>query len=266
MEQFDEVDMYSGLAAMHWSAYDDPSWDHDFYKQVVEQAGGLALDVACGAGRLLRSYLHAGLTVEGVDSSADMLAICRQKAEADGLSPVLYCQPMQELNLPKRYDCIYVPCGSWTCVVGRDNALQALRRFHEHLRPGGVLAFNVYWGDWGNYDYSNPEEGRVYPTEWVPHVVKEFDGERRLVVERRMTAVDPVDQLSSEERRYRLMDGETLLQEEIHAGQNHWYFKNEVVFMLQVAGFVDIQVTGDYTGEEFGPQHTGTIVFVCRKE
>ncbi|MCB0231837.1 MAG: hypothetical protein KDH90_22405, partial [Anaerolineae bacterium] len=84
--------------------------------------------------------------------------------------------------------------------------------------------------------------------------------------ERRMTAVDPVDQLSSEERRYRLMDGETLLQEEIHAGQNHWYFKNEVVFMLQVAGFVDIQVTGDYTGEEFGPQHTGTIVFVCRKE
>ena len=77
MEQFDEVDMYSGLAAMHWSAYDDLSWDHDFYKQVVEQAGGLALDVACGAGRLLRSYLHAGLTVEGVDSSADMLAMGR---------------------------------------------------------------------------------------------------------------------------------------------------------------------------------------------
>ena len=54
---FDEIDMYSGLAALHWSAYDDPAWDHDFYKRVVEQAGGLALDVACGAGRLLRRYL-----------------------------------------------------------------------------------------------------------------------------------------------------------------------------------------------------------------
>ena len=82
---FDEIDMYSGLAALHWSAYDDPTWDHDFYRRIVEQAGGLALDVACGAGRLLRRYLQAGLAVEGLDSSADMLAVCRQKAEAGGV-------------------------------------------------------------------------------------------------------------------------------------------------------------------------------------
>ena len=25
--QEDEIDMYSGLAALHWSAYDDPAWD-----------------------------------------------------------------------------------------------------------------------------------------------------------------------------------------------------------------------------------------------
>lgn len=262
---FDEVDMYSGLAALHWSAYDDPAWDHDFYKQVVQQAGGLALDVACGAGRLLRRYLQAGLAVEGVDSSADMLAVCRRKAEAEGLTPVLYCQPMQALDLPKRYDCIYVPCGSWTCVVGRENAQEALRRFHEHLRPGGVLAFNTYWGDWGDFDYNAPDKPRVYPTEWAPHVVKELGGDRRLVVDRRLMGIDPVEQLGCEERRYRLMEGETLAREEIHAGQNHWYFKAEVEMMLRAAGFADIQVTGDYTDEPFGPQHTGTIVFVCRK-
>ena len=169
---FDETDMYSGLAALHWSAYDDPAWDHDFYKRIVEQSGGLALDVACGAGRLLRRYLQAGLAVEGVDSAADMLAVCRQKAEAEGLSPVLYCQPMQALDLPKRYACIYVPCGSFTCVIGQENALEALRRFHRHLLPGGVLAFNAYFGDWGDYDYNKPEQERVYPSEWKPHVVK----------------------------------------------------------------------------------------------
>ena len=32
---FDEIDMYSGLAALHWSAYDEPTWDHDFYKRIV---------------------------------------------------------------------------------------------------------------------------------------------------------------------------------------------------------------------------------------
>ncbi len=85
------------------------------------------------------------------------------------------------------------------------------------------------------------------------------------MIDRRLTGVDPVQQLSREERRYRLMDGETLLQEEVHAGQNHWYFAAEVVMMLGMAGFTEIEVTGDYTGEPFGPQHTGTIVFVCRK-
>lgn len=31
MTPYDEIDLYSGLAALHWSAYDDPAWDHDFY-------------------------------------------------------------------------------------------------------------------------------------------------------------------------------------------------------------------------------------------
>lgn len=28
--------------------------------------------------------------------------------------------------------------------------------------------------------------------------------------------------------------------------------------MLRLAGFVNVQVKGDYTDEDFGPQHTGT--------
>lgn len=262
---YDEIDLYSGLAALHWSAYDEPAWDHDFYKRVLEQAGGLALDVACGAGRLLRRYLAAGLAVEGVDSSADMLAVCRQKAEAEGLSPVLYCQPMQALDLPKRYACIYVPCGSFTCVMGQENALEALRRFQRHLLPGGVLAFNAYWGDWDDFDYHDPGKARLYPTDWRPHVIKQLTDQRRLVVERRTTGVDPVEQVVSEERRYRLFAGDDLLAEEVHVGQNHWYFKKEMLLMLRLAGFGEVQVLGDYTGEDFGPQHTGTMVFVCRK-
>lgn len=264
MVTYDEVDLYSGLAALHWSAYDDPAWDHDFYKRVVEEAGGLALDVACGAGRLLRRYLQAGLAVEGVDSSADMLAVCRQKAAAAGLAPVLYCQPMQALDLPKRYACIYIPCGSFTCVIGQENALAALRCFQRYLLPGGVLAFNAYFGDWGDYDYNQAEAARIYPTEWKPHVVKELGGPRRLAVERRWIGVDPVAQIVSEQRRYRLYDGEDLLQEEVHTGQNHWYFKNEMLLMLRLAGFENVQVKGDYTDEDFGPQHTGTMVFICR--
>ncbi len=158
---FDEVDLYSCLAALHWWAYDEPGRDHDFYKAVIEQAGWLALDVGCGAGRLLRSYLRAGLAVEGVDMAADMLAMCREKARAEGLQTVLYKQPLQALDLPQRYAAIIVPCGSFVCVMGRDHALEALRRFYAHLLPGGILAFNVYLPD---YDYSQPATPTATPT------------------------------------------------------------------------------------------------------
>lgn len=264
MTIFDERDLYSGLAALHWRAYEDPSWDHDFYRAIIEQTGGPALDVGCGAGRLLRSYLRAGLVVEGVDIAADMLAVCRQKALAEGLDPVLYEQPMQALDLPKQYAVIFVPCGSFVCVMGRDHALEALRRFYAHLLPGGTLAFNVYVPD---YDYSQPYDANRYPTDWKPHVEKtypEYPG-RRLVVERRQTSLDPIEQIECEERRYRLYENDQLVAEEIHAGQNHWYFKHEVRLMLRLAGFSDVAVKGDYTWEDFGPQHTGTMVFVARK-
>lgn len=100
-------------------------------------------------------------------------------------------------------------------------ACGAGRLLRRHLLPGGVLAFNVYWGDWEDFDYNDPSKERVYPREWRPHVVKELGGPRRLVIERRITGVDPVEQVASEERRYRLYDGEDLLAEEVQAGQNH---------------------------------------------
>ncbi len=262
MDSFDERDLYSGLAAMHWSAYDEPDWDHDFYKALIECSGGPALDVGCGAGRLLRPYLMAGLDVDGVDSAGDMLAVCRAKAEAEGLSPRLYEQSMQELDLPRRYRTIYIPCGTFMCVMGRDRAVDALRHFYAHLMPGGMLAFNIYLCD---YDYSRPFDASLFPGEWKFHVEKALDGGRRLWVDRRFLSSDPIEQIESEERRYRLYEGDALVAEEVHTGQNHWYFKHEVLLMLRLAGFEDVTVKGDYTDEDFGPHHNGTMVFIAAK-
>jgi SAM-dependent methyltransferase len=259
---FDEAALYSGLATLHWGSYDDPGWDHDFYRRVVEENTAPALDVGCGGGRLLRSYLRAGLAVEGCDISAEMLATCRANAKREGLAPTLYHQPMQELDLPKRYGAIYVPCGSLMCVMGRQNAIEALRRFREHLRPGGTLAFNIYLPD---HDYSGKSAPPHPVGQWYRHHEIDFGDGRRLAIERRVTAVDPIEQFESEERHFKFFEGEHLAREEIRPGQSHWYFKHEMLLMLQLAGFSNVAVKGDYTDEDFGPQHTGTMVFIARK-
>jgi SAM-dependent methyltransferase len=258
---YNEGDLYSGLAAMAWGDYDELGWDHDFYKRVIAEGEGLALDVGCGAGRLLRAYLRAGLQVEGCDISADMLEVCRRKAGAEGLEPALYHQAMQSLDLPRRYRTIYIPCGSFMLVMDRRDQAEALLRFREHLRPGGRLAFNIYLPD---FDHASAVKGEL-PGPWQPRGrVANPDG-TRLEIERRVMTINWVEQIATEERRYRLFGGEELLREELRAGQERWYGKHELLLMLERAGFHDVQVNGDYTDEPFGPQHTGTMVFVAKR-
>ena len=85
--------------------FDDGFRPHEipYFQRFVEDDGQPALDVACGTGRLLLPYLRAGLDVDGCDVSADMIELCREKAEREGLRPNLYVQPMHELDLPRRY-------------------------------------------------------------------------------------------------------------------------------------------------------------------
>ena len=83
-----------------------------YFQRFIEDGGEPALDVACGTGRLLVPWLRAGLDVDGCDVSPDMLALCRERAEGEGLSPQLYAQPMHELQLPRSYRTVVV-CGGF---------------------------------------------------------------------------------------------------------------------------------------------------------
>jgi ubiquinone/menaquinone biosynthesis C-methylase UbiE len=261
---FDERDLYTGLAALHWATISDTDsrWDQPFYRRIIVENGGRALELGCGAGRLLLAYLADGLDVVGVDISGDMLAVCREHAAAAGQQPELYEQPMQELDVPGRFRTIYIPCGSFVVVMDRQEALETLRRCHAHLEPGGTLAFNVFLPD---DEYFDATDSASFPRPWQFKAEKDPGGGRRLVVSTRLTGVDPIEQIWMEERRYQLYAGDELVQEEVHAGQGRWYTRNEVLWMLQLAGFTAVAVKGDYTAEDFNPRHESTMVFLARK-
>ena len=73
---------YRGMMAQAWDLLrgDYAAWpDRPFYREVIAKHGEPALDVGCGTGRLLLDYLVAGIDVDGVDNSPEMLAICRAR-------------------------------------------------------------------------------------------------------------------------------------------------------------------------------------------
>jgi len=257
---------WTGLAARIWdpSGGDDPQADYPYIKKLLEQNPGTALDIGCGTGRLLLRYLKEGFDVEGMDTSADMLALLREKAAAQGLKePTMYEGYMQELDLPRQYQVIYVPCGTYCLVTDRAQALDTLRRFYAHLNPGGLLVFNLFWP----YAKGEPlsDTRLAQDSTWNPMWDTELpDGGGTVFQSMKLVRLDRVEQLLVARRRYQLYKDGELVTEEVFDANERWYFKYEVVLMLEKFGFRDIQVKGNWTDDDFADGHD-SIIFVARK-
>jgi ubiquinone/menaquinone biosynthesis C-methylase UbiE len=136
---------YRGLAAECYDLWfgDEPFWDQAFFYDRIRRNGGGALEIACGTGRLLVPFLRDGLAVHGMDASGEMLAICRTKAAQIGLTPTLYHQLMQDLELTTHYRTLFIPACSFQILAEREEAFATLRRFHQHLEPRGELLITL---------------------------------------------------------------------------------------------------------------------------
>jgi SAM-dependent methyltransferase len=196
------LDFHRGLAALLFDLVNEETAPEvDYHKRIVGRGGGPALDVGCGPGRLLLSYLKAGLDVDGCDISPDMLAICRTRAEQQGLSPRLYLQSMAELDLPRAYRTIFA-CGSLGLNGSRADDVEAFHRFYRHLEPGGTLAVDIEtrWAqkdEWILCAQRNVE----LPTRWMRgHPTPTPEGDK-LWVWSRLTMVDPLEQFFVKELR-----------------------------------------------------------------
>jgi SAM-dependent methyltransferase len=140
----DELE-YTGLMAEAWDALrgDTSDWeDRAFFLGLIRERGEPVLDVGCGTGRLLLDYLAAGIDVDGIEISPEMLDILRAKAEARGLdvSGRIHEGAMQRFDLARRYRTVIVPSSSFQLLVDQADAIDAMRRFVAHLEPGGTLA------------------------------------------------------------------------------------------------------------------------------
>jgi SAM-dependent methyltransferase len=258
---------HHGLVARDWAEfYTEGGKEAEYFKRLVENSGQPALDLGCGSGRLLIPMLHAGLEVDGCDFSQDMLDVCQERATREGLTVRLYQQAMHALDLPRRYRTIFA-CG--VVGLGGEQRLtqQAMRRCHEHLRPGGTFAFDyiVRYNDPPAWLSRLKENREALPQEWP-----ESSERRRLAdgcemeTAARTVSMHPLENVAVRQIRSRLWRGEELLKEEIHTQKVEDYTTNELLLMLEQAGFDDIHIYGDYSDEPATADHEN-LIFVARK-
>jgi SAM-dependent methyltransferase len=246
-----------GLIARYWAEFNDDFRPHEipYFQRFIEDGGQPALDVACGTGRLLIPYLRAGLDVDGCDVSADMIALCRAKAEREGLAPNLFVQPMHALDLPRRYRTIVV-CGAFGLGSTREQDIEALRRFHDHLEPGGTVLLDaeVPYADPTHWRYWLREERSALPLPARrPTSRRAASDGSEYGLATRLVDVDPLDQSIVLEMRAELWRRDALEAEETHRLTARCYFPHELRLLLEQAGFRNVVVYGDHVDADPTP-------------
>jgi len=254
-----------GVVAQWWSEFNTGGPEIACFRALIDRYGEPALDVACGTGRLLLPYLRDGLDVDGCDISADMLAWCRSRAGQQALAPALYRQAMHELDLPRAYLTVYV-CGGFGIGGDRDRDQEALRRFRDHLRPGGALVMDAHlpYKDGRTWQYWLAGNRRALPEQPPPARPRAAADGSELDLSARVVDLDPLAQVITREMRARRWRHGQLEADERHTLKETLYFRNELLMMLGQAGFEDIRVEGGY--EHADPtSDSDVLVFIARK-
>jgi SAM-dependent methyltransferase len=230
---------YRGLAAECYDLWfgTEPFWDQAFFHTSIAHNGGVALEIACGTGRLLVPFGRDGLRVEGVDASATMLAICREKAAKAGVTPVLHQQLMQDLDLNRQYRTIFIPACSFQILAERDEAFETLRRLRDHLEPGGELLVTlaIPWHDFG------------LERQWRLRRAGQRPSDGATVLIHEATVSDRVEQLQDIWLRYEVFQDGLLVQSQLRTHHLRWYYKHEFALMLESVGLHNITLQCGYT-------------------
>ncbi len=239
---------YTGLMALAWDPLrgDTSDWeDRALFRALIDEMGQPVLDVGCGTGRLLLDFLEDGVDIDGIEISADMLALLRAGAARAGLSVEerIHQGPMESMDLPRRYRLVLVPSSSFQLLVDPEAAAEAMRRFHAHLEPGGTLV--MPWIDLAA-DHPGGADDVFEQEATLP------DGS---VIRRRCRAwYDPGTGLESTDDRYALLrEGRVVAAErKVRDPAVRGYSRSAIEELHEAAGFEPPTFLAEFTREPAG--------------
>ncbi|MFY7951250.1 MAG: class I SAM-dependent methyltransferase, partial [Armatimonadaceae bacterium] len=195
-----------------------------------------------------------GIDIDGLDDSADMLAICRDKADAGLLEVKLIHQQMERMQLPRRYRTILVPSSSLQLLTESQATSDALSAIYNHLEPGGVVlaSFMTLW-----------KQGKPAEEAWEESASTP-DGVlyRRVAI----TRVDPIERLEHTEDRYeKLIDGQ-VVRSEVHkrSPATRSYNQDQAVQLFEKAGFAAVETLKAFADTPAGRPDTLFVIRAVR--
>ncbi len=143
------AEAYGALAGVYDALTEDVGYQRraDYLEKLFRRSRipvHTVLDLACGTGEMTALLTERGYELISVDSSPEMLAAARQKAETlTGEPPVFLNQSMPELDLYGTVDAAICCLDSLNYLTNPKDVQRTFQRLHLFIAPGGLLVFDV---------------------------------------------------------------------------------------------------------------------------
>lgn len=252
--------MNDPFGAAYAAAYDalyrakDYAAECDLLERVFSGVPGVTvrsvLDLGCGTGGHALELARRGYEVDGVDRSPDMLACARQKLAAANVTVGLHRADLREYELGRGFDAAIMMFAVLGYQTATADVVAVLRTARRHLQPGGLLAFDIWYG---------------------PAVLHQRPGERTRVVDTEAGQVQRLAHSELDTRRqvctvtYRLAHlGQGERAETVEEHRMRFFFPLELELLLQLAGFEALQLRSFPAIEEEPSEQSWNVLVVAR--
>lgn len=113
-------------------------------------AGGRALELGIGTGRVALPLASVGVAVEGIDASVSMVA--RLRAKPGGTSVPVTVGDMAELPVEGSFALVYVVFNTLFGLLSQQAQVACFRRVAEVLQPEGAFLVECFVPDMARFD------------------------------------------------------------------------------------------------------------------
>ena len=110
-------------------------------RMLGDVGGRRVLDLGCGEGRYSRELARRGARVTGVDGSARLIEVARERARADGVAVTYHCANANALDVidPASHDVVLAAMS----LMNVEDFPGAVQQVHRVLAPGGELFVSI---------------------------------------------------------------------------------------------------------------------------
>lgn len=237
-------------AARYYDYNPNPPADIPFYVDNMPSPDAKVLELGCGTGRVtipLSQHCHS---IQGVDLSEAMIAICREKLDKAGIPPAkasVAIGDITDIDLGRRFDLIIAPFRVFQNLESDEEVDGFFACVRKHLAPQGACILNVFQP---NRDPQALRETWCTQVENLSWEVM-IEGQRIACYDRR-PRMDPEKMVLYPELVYRRYDGDVLVDEAVLKIAMRCYYPQEFSALIRDHGFRILDRWGGYHGEAYG--------------